>query len=55
VGLDGSEAAWLLVQHAVLDTEFMDKCLPLLLHPTLNHINQTNLFYVKRKKTFQAR
>lgn len=30
VGLDGSEAAWLLVQHAVLDTKFMDKCLPLL-------------------------
>jgi len=30
VGKEGSEAAWLIVQHAVLDTEFMDKCLPLL-------------------------
>lgn len=30
VGKDGSEAAWLLVQHAVLDTEFMESCLPLL-------------------------
>lgn len=30
VGKKGSKAAWLIVQHAVLDTEFMDKCLPLL-------------------------
>jgi len=30
VGKEGSKAAWLIVQHAVLDTEFMDKCLPLL-------------------------
>lgn len=30
VGKEGSKAAWLIVQHAVLDTNFMDKCLPLL-------------------------
>ena len=30
VGKEGSKPAWLIVQHAVLDTEFMDKCLPLL-------------------------
>jgi len=30
VGRDGAKAAWLIVQHAVLDTEFMNKCIPLL-------------------------
>jgi len=30
VGKEGSEAAWLIVQHAVLDTVFMDECLLLL-------------------------
>jgi hypothetical protein len=30
VGEDGAEAAWLIVQHAVLDTDFMKSCLPLL-------------------------
>ncbi len=30
VGKDGSKSAWLIVQHAVLDTKFMNKCLPLL-------------------------
>lgn len=30
VGKEGSEAAWLIVQHAVLDTPFMEQCLPLL-------------------------
>jgi len=30
VGKEGSEAAWLIVQHAVLDTAFMEECLPLL-------------------------
>lgn len=30
VGQDGCEAAWLLVQHAVLDTKFMESCIPLL-------------------------
>lgn len=30
VGKEGSMAAWLVVQHAVLDTDFMEKCLPLL-------------------------
>jgi len=30
VGKEGSEAAWLVVQHAVLDTAFMEKCLCLL-------------------------
>jgi hypothetical protein len=30
VGKDGSEAAWLIVQHAVLDTKFMNECLTLL-------------------------
>ena len=30
VGADGSKAAWLLVQHAILDTEFMGACLNLL-------------------------
>ncbi len=34
-GKKGSEAAWLIVQHAVLDTEFMDKCLPLLKEATI--------------------
>lgn len=35
VDKEGSEAAWLIVQHAVLDTEFMDKCLPLLKEATI--------------------
>ena len=30
VGEDGAEAAWLIVQHAVLNTEFMESCIPLL-------------------------
>lgn len=30
VGTDGAHAAWLLVQHADLDTEFQARCLPLL-------------------------
>lgn len=30
VGKEGAEAAWIIVQHAVLDSEFMDKCIPLL-------------------------
>ncbi len=30
VGKEGSKAAWLIVQHAVLDKDFMDKCLALL-------------------------
>ena len=30
VGKKGSEAAWLIVQHAVLDTKFMNECLILL-------------------------
>jgi hypothetical protein len=30
VGKEGSEAAWLIVQHAVLDTKFMNECLSLL-------------------------
>lgn len=30
VGKEGAEAAWLIVQHAVLDTEFMGVCLELL-------------------------
>ena len=30
VGKEGSEAAWLIVQHAVLDTKFMNQCLTLL-------------------------
>ena len=30
VGKEGSHAAWLIVQHAVLDTQFMNKVLPIL-------------------------
>lgn len=30
VGKEGSKAAWLIIQHAVLDTKFMDSCLSLL-------------------------
>jgi hypothetical protein len=30
VGEEGSEAAWLIVQHAILDVKFMNECLPLL-------------------------
>ncbi len=30
VGKEGAEAVWLIVQHAVLDTEFMGSCLELL-------------------------
>ena len=36
VGKEGSKAAWLIVQHAVLDTKFMDECLPLL-KEAINH------------------
>ena len=31
VGEDGSEAAWLIVQHAVLEPEFQEECLALLM------------------------
>lgn len=30
VGEDGANAAWFLVQHAVLDPEFQERCVPLL-------------------------
>ncbi|MGD9211223.1 MAG: hypothetical protein PVI90_10625 [Desulfobacteraceae bacterium] len=30
VGQDGTEAAWMIVQHAVLDIDFMKSCVPLL-------------------------
>ena len=30
VGKEGSEAAWLIIQHAVLDTVFMEQCLSLM-------------------------
>jgi hypothetical protein len=30
VGKEGAKAAWLIAQHAVLDTEFMERALPLL-------------------------
>lgn len=30
VGKEGAEAAWLIVQHAVLDTAFMESCMALL-------------------------
>ena len=36
VGKEGSKSAWLIVQHAILDTKFMDKCLPLL-KEAINH------------------
>ncbi|MDH3975545.1 MAG: hypothetical protein OEV42_14805 [Deltaproteobacteria bacterium] len=36
VGKEGSQAAWLIVQHAVLDTEFMNKCLALLKEATIH-------------------
>ncbi len=36
VGKEGSEAAWLIVQHAVLDTVFMEECL-LLLRAAVNN------------------
>ena len=32
VGEDGTEAAWLIVQHAVLEPEFQEKCISLLKH-----------------------
>lgn len=35
VGKEGSGAAWLIVQHAVLDVPFMNKCLPLLEKATI--------------------
>ena len=37
VGKDGSEAAWLIVQHAVLDTKFMEQCLSLLKEAVKNN------------------
>lgn len=30
VGAEGAEAAWMIVQHSVLDMEFMQQCVPLL-------------------------
>lgn len=36
VGKEGAEAAWLIVQHAVLDTEFMEICLELLAEAAKN-------------------
>lgn len=37
VGKEGAKAAWLIVQHAVLDTEFMEKALPLLKEAVKNN------------------
>ena len=34
VGKEAANAAWYIVQHAVLDTEFMKSCLPLLKEAT---------------------
>ncbi len=38
VGEDGADAVWLIVQHAVLDTKFMEFCVPLL----RNAVNKKN-------------
>ena len=35
VGKEGSEAAWLIAQHAILDKEFMEECLLLLQDATV--------------------
>ena len=37
VGKDGSKAAWLIVQHAILDNEFMKRCLELLQNAVNEH------------------
>jgi len=36
VGKNGADAAWYITQHAVLDTEFMNSCLPLLQNAVIN-------------------
>ena len=33
VGKDGSEAAWLIVQHAVLEPEFQEECINIRVPP----------------------
>jgi hypothetical protein len=37
VGKEGAKAAWLITQHAVLDTEFMEKALPLIKEAVKNN------------------
>lgn len=37
VGNDGADAAWYIVQHSVLDTEFMKSCIPLLQNAVINN------------------
>lgn len=37
VGQEGAEAAWMVVQHAVLDLDFMQSCVPLLENAVKNN------------------
>ncbi len=47
VGLDGTRAAWLLVQHADLDVVFQRKCLGLMeAYKSSDQINQADLAYL---------
>ena len=43
VGIDASEAAWLLVQHAIEDPLFQRQCLDLMMSLPQNEISQLNL------------
>jgi len=47
VGAEGSENAWLLVQHADLDVEFQSLCLNLMKDVPLYDIDPTNIAYLE--------
>jgi hypothetical protein len=46
VGLDGTDAAWLLVQHADADPTFQRRCLDLMTSIPRNEVSQQNLAYL---------
>ena len=46
VGIDGGDAAWLLVQHADADSQFQRKCLELMTELPKEEISQPNLAYL---------
>lgn len=46
VGVDGGDAAWLLVQHADTDAQFQRQCLDLMTELPTEEISQQNLAYL---------
>ena len=51
VGEDGSKAAWLIVQHAILDERFMNSCLDLLQRAVKNNDAESFCFAYLKDRT----